>query len=613
MVNDEILDSWKDISNYLGKDIKTCHRWEKKHGLPIHRIDKSSTRSKVFAYKAEIDDWLRNRSTVRNNFQKSFIKNKSFVLVFIALIVILSGFVAVLSVNLNKNSLLQSKSIPILVFPFENGNTSAENEYFSAGLTQEIANHLSLQDNLNVIQAGSLPQFKIEDKKWLQTQCKEFGVKYLLRGNVEQIEDQFRLNLFLSEAKKDSFIWNDVFQSSLDDIASLKNTVCTKIYENLKLKKEERQFYPSMNTDINNHYAFDSYLKGNFILNKLDQNSDDKWGLYFQGRYYSNLSSKEGNELAIRLFSRAIDLDSNFSKAHYGLANCYTNYLNFRWDDDYNWLDSAEKLVMKANSLSPDLPEYYSTLSKIKILKYLCLNEESLEMGFELAKEGEKKYPHNYEINCKVAFCYYLNFGKSGNESDFQEALEHMKKSYWINPFSISNLFLTELLLLNNEFDEALKITKQIKAFCPSQLVDSRLGEICYYMGRLDESLEIFQRPLKELKKNLYNLIYVGLIYAQKGEKKGAIGITKEMIDIYSGELTIPQINYLLASIFFGVGEEELGSKYLSLFFNHPETYKEKYIYHKYIDLDKNFSKYRENQPFLNILKGEKKWQKADL
>ena len=58
----ERLDSWKEISNYIGRDIGTCIKWAKTLGLPIYHIDKSSPRSCVFAYKSEIDQWFRNKA-----------------------------------------------------------------------------------------------------------------------------------------------------------------------------------------------------------------------------------------------------------------------------------------------------------------------------------------------------------------------------------------------------------------------------------------------------------------------------------------------------------------------------------------------------------------------
>jgi tetratricopeptide (TPR) repeat protein len=53
----EVLQSWKEISAYLGRDIRTCRRWEESLGLPVHRLD-GSPKARVMAYKDEIDWWL---------------------------------------------------------------------------------------------------------------------------------------------------------------------------------------------------------------------------------------------------------------------------------------------------------------------------------------------------------------------------------------------------------------------------------------------------------------------------------------------------------------------------------------------------------------------------
>ena len=53
----EVLQSWKEIASYLGRDVRTCRRWEENLGLPIHRLD-GSPKARVMAYKDEIDWWL---------------------------------------------------------------------------------------------------------------------------------------------------------------------------------------------------------------------------------------------------------------------------------------------------------------------------------------------------------------------------------------------------------------------------------------------------------------------------------------------------------------------------------------------------------------------------
>ncbi len=51
------LDSWKEVANYIGKDVRTAMRWEKTRGMPVHRIP-GGTRSSVYAFISELDTWL---------------------------------------------------------------------------------------------------------------------------------------------------------------------------------------------------------------------------------------------------------------------------------------------------------------------------------------------------------------------------------------------------------------------------------------------------------------------------------------------------------------------------------------------------------------------------
>jgi hypothetical protein len=54
------LDSWKAIAAYLGREVRTVQRWERKEALLVHRHFHSRG-SSVYAFKHEIDTWLLNR------------------------------------------------------------------------------------------------------------------------------------------------------------------------------------------------------------------------------------------------------------------------------------------------------------------------------------------------------------------------------------------------------------------------------------------------------------------------------------------------------------------------------------------------------------------------
>lgn len=51
------LNSWKEIAQYAGHDLRTVARWEKEYGFPVRRIGGGKGRS-VFAYTEEIDEWM---------------------------------------------------------------------------------------------------------------------------------------------------------------------------------------------------------------------------------------------------------------------------------------------------------------------------------------------------------------------------------------------------------------------------------------------------------------------------------------------------------------------------------------------------------------------------
>ena len=58
------LNSWKEIARFLKADVRTCQRWERSLGFPVHRLG-NSLRSRVIAYPAEIEEWRKN--TLQSN------------------------------------------------------------------------------------------------------------------------------------------------------------------------------------------------------------------------------------------------------------------------------------------------------------------------------------------------------------------------------------------------------------------------------------------------------------------------------------------------------------------------------------------------------------------
>ena len=59
-LSNEVLNSWKEIAQYLNRGIRTVQRWERELNLPVRRA-RAQGRSPVLAIRSELDLWLKNR------------------------------------------------------------------------------------------------------------------------------------------------------------------------------------------------------------------------------------------------------------------------------------------------------------------------------------------------------------------------------------------------------------------------------------------------------------------------------------------------------------------------------------------------------------------------
>lgn len=611
MKNEKILDSWKAISNYLDRDIRTCHRWERNLGLPVHRIDSSSPRSKVFAYKSEIDQWLKDR-TNGDILKKKPLLEKRWAVIGSTVASSLLALIFILSFVMNRNSTPSlSNSLSMAVFPFENLNSSDYDEYFSSGITNELINYFTRLSRLRVYPANPPKGLNriLEETGEISL---ELDADYLLTGKINKNDEKIKIYITLTRIR-DGKSWDSEHEGNIEDIFLVQENICKEIKDILKIKTDQDALSLSLNGNTHDFTAFDSYLKGNFILENFDKNNNTPWKLYHKGKYHSGKLTQNTNELAIVLFKQAIDIDPNFTLAYIGLAQSYINFINCGWNVDIKWINKAEELLEKAKTLFPDLPEYYSTIIEASLVKEFVSNENTITHTLELAHEGIKKYPNHPQLNSIVGYCYFRKFGEKGDKIDFENALEYKERSYYLNPFSLTNLVYIELLMLKKDFRTALKICKTLETHDSSLLSKSRLGEIYYYQGDLQNSKTLFQQyKYASLSAKIDALLFLAMIAAQSGDKKGALQLINDI------QIITPEDYYIygelkLASTYMGLGMKEKGYEYLQSFFSKPFTKKYRFIQIKYIDIDKNFDKVREEKKFRQIIKGESQWLEARL
>ncbi len=619
MEKENILQSWKEISHYLDRDTRTCLRWESELGLPVYRIDKDSSRSKVFAYESEIDDWLKKRATLNGIKKQSFFESRRAVIGLITFLALLSVIFAVLFFTHLTLKPSPPQLLTIAVFPFENSNSSESDEYFIEGITDGIANNLDLLTRIKVIPITSLSNHTNPPID-LALASQELNTDYVLRGYIEINNNRVKMRVQLINAESNQEVWNEEYDNKLEDIFYIQEDLCKKILKVLNISPNEKIFSSFNNGETRNYKAYDNYLKGKYILNYMnegllnssDGNNNDPWKLYIEGKSYMGRFTQESNDQAIMLFEKAVVYDSGFALAYIGLASSYSNYINCGWDIDIKWLNQAEELLKKARSIYPDLVQYYTTSIQINLIKEVGFGINTKKITHKLIEEGINKHPYNPQLISIIGGYYFQKYGKEGNEADFEKALEGKRTIYMIDPYRIANFSYAELLMLKKDFIDAIRVCEIIERVNPSYWVKSRLGEILYYAEDLERSKVIFKELENiDLDFKMDSMLFLAMIAAQLGEKKEALTLIDHFTLLYP-ENTLIGNEIRLASVYFGLEMNKLGYENLKVFFKSPVIKKMHHIFLKYIDIDKNYDSVRNEEEFKKIIKKRGgKWLKA--
>ncbi len=135
-------------------------------------------------------------------------------------------------------------------------------------------------------------------------------------------------------------------------------------------------------------------------------------------------------------------------------------------------------------------------------------------------------------------------------------------------------------------------------------MADFRTGEIYYFMGDLDKSEAVFLQfeDVNDVDFNIGSLFYLGMIAAQQDDTSEVERILKKIKVISPKEFDYFEDKIKIASIYMGIGKEELGYDYLQAFFRKEKTDETRYISLKYIEIDRNFDNYRNEERFKNII-----------
>src|SRR5208337_2825172 len=200
----------------------------------------------------------------------------------------------------------------IAVLPFQNMSGDAEQEYFVDGMAEDIITALSRMRWLFVIARNSSFTYKgrAVDVKIVG---RELGVRYVLEGSVRKAGARVRITGQLINALTGAHLWAERFDGELADIFELQDQVTASVVGAIAPKLEQAEIERAKRKPTESLDAYDYFLRG-------------------MSAFYQFTS--QGNKEALALFSRAIEIDSQFASAHAMAARCYLQRKGFGWVAD---------------------------------------------------------------------------------------------------------------------------------------------------------------------------------------------------------------------------------------------------------------------------------------
>jgi TolB-like protein/Tfp pilus assembly protein PilF len=275
-----------------------------------------------------------------------------------ALIAALLALTVAISWGLWKGK-LQSHNVGITkgvaVLPFENLNPDPDNAYFAEGMHDEILVRLAAIHDLKVISRNSTLQYQGKRRN-LHDIAKQLGVSNILECSVRREADQVRVNVQLTNAESNSYIWVDTYDRKLSDVAAVESEIARGIAESLQVRLTAGEATALAAKPTNNPQAYDTYLHGL----AFDTHSA-----------YSNTVQRK----AIDAYERAVQLDPQFALAWARLSRAHAALYFIRADQTPARRDAARRALENAQELKPNLPE---TQLALGYYQYWVLNDYDL-------------------------------------------------------------------------------------------------------------------------------------------------------------------------------------------------------------------------------------------
>jgi len=595
------LESWGEIAAYLRREIRTVQRWERYQGLPVRRLQIGKLGT-VYAYRSELDKWFRERQpkpetneedgasaangdldahvTVAADTDQEESSSEApgkevppprprisrlHITITLLTLFLIAALTPAVYLLRGGHSPIRSANgkIRLVVLPFANLSGDSQQDYFSAGLTDEMITQLGRLDpeRLGVIAAETS---KLSARKPISELGHALDVQYALEGSVRRGGDEVRINVQLIQVSDQTHVWANSYNGDVRDILHVQNEVAADVARQIRVAlpvaalSERANAAHEVNPD-----AYEAYLRGRL--------------------YWTNRGDLHKG---IAAYQQAIDIDPNFALAYAGLARSYALLGQVPYDDmpPFEAKPKAREAAEHALKLDPQLGEAYSVLANVSF---------SYDWDFDAA-EREFQRASALNPNDTTAHLWYSHYNMMRNRIPL--ALQENSRTLDLDPVSpLFNTVRAEIYYNSRQYDSAInQASHTIEQYPTYWLTYIWLGSAYREKKMYAEALQQFSEARKLSSDHPAILALYGHTLALAGDRAGA---RKTLADLR----LLAQSRYVsslyFAAVYTGLGEKSTALDWLD------KAYKERNDRLLYLNVDPIADSLRAEPRFQNLMK----------
>ena len=246
----------------------------------------------------------------------------------------------------------------IAVLPFANRSASADDEYFSDGLADELLNVLARIKGLRVTARTSSFNFKGTD-----TSIAEIGraldVATVLEGSVRKAGNRVRISVQLVNVSDSSHLWSETYDRIVEDIFAVQDDIAQAVVKELRSTLLGESAAPGASGETKAEVAQAAKGRGS---------DPEAHRMFLLARYMNDRLTPEESAKAIEYLQDALKRDPRHAFAWAELSRTWSTQAINSWTPVAQGYERSRDAALRALALEPDLAEGHSAIGWVRML-----------------------------------------------------------------------------------------------------------------------------------------------------------------------------------------------------------------------------------------------------